>query len=300
MPVGAVHMMVHHRGHPDFIAPGSSQHGAILTASKVASVLGLSRFQSTYTLWHSMRGNMPTAPGGSDQDIFRVGHAFEYALAELWRLENPGWKLSKGEVQYIRDDFGFPAMATIDRRASRGRARRVVEFKTARDLSAWGDPTLDGDCPIDFSAQVTFQMMVTGHIDHPAALSVMGPFFAHYTYQMPFDQKVANWIMRECQSFWNSLQTGVEPELDESVSTYECVKAQHPNITAGYEVPLPEQLALDLQQAVAASKEAETHARGLKSKVLDLMGDAQHGTVNGEKVVTRRPGARGSVSLIVR
>ena len=74
----------------------------------------------------------------------------------------------------------------------------------------------------------------------------------------------------------------------------------HPDITLDLERVLPEQLAVDLQQAVAASKEAEAHARGLKSKVLDLMGDAQHGTANGERVVTRRPGARGSVNLIVR
>lgn len=294
-------VLVARYGDPDFIAPGSAEHGRFITASKVSSVLGLSRWESAYSLWHRLRGDLPTG-GNSDADIFRVGHAFEAALAELWRLENPGWRLSPGEVQFVTssDRWGFPAMATVDRRASRGRARRLVEFKTARDLSVWGDPTLDGDCPIDFVTQVIFQMMVSGHTDQPANLSVMGPFFQHYTYQIPFDEKVAAWITRECQDFWNSVQSGNEPELDDSLSTYEAVRAMHPDITPELARDVPEPLWLRLQQAHAESKQADTELRGLKSKVLSVVGDAQFVTVNGEKVATRRAHKSGSVNLVIK
>lgn len=293
---------VHKKGDPGFIQPGSPQHGQFITASKVSSVLGLSRWESQYALWHRLRGDMPRTESDNDQDIFRVGHAFEYALAELWRLENPKWKLSPGEVQFVAtsDAFGFPAMATADRRAVRGRARKLVEFKTARSLEAWGDPTLDGDCPIDFVTQVIFQMMVSGHRDYPAHLSVMGPFFQHYTYEIPFDQKVADWILRECQEFWASVQTGQEPELDDSLSTYECVKAMHPEITPELSREIPEPLYREWVTAYQEQKTADATLRGLKSQVLAAVGDAQFVTVNGDRVATRRAHRSGSVNLFLK
>jgi len=285
------------RGETGFVHPGSPEHGRYVTASKVASILGVSRFQSAWSLWQHMRGNVPPKPDAPTPEVFLVGHAYELALAELWRLKNPAWRLSPGEVQYVTD-LGFPAMATVDRRASKGRARKIVEMKTARDLSEFGDPEKTGEVPADYAAQLTFQMMVSGV--HDAELIVIGPFFQSIIYRIDFDEKVANWINQECRYFYDSLKRDTPPPLDDSVSTYYTAKAMHPDITLDLERVLPEQLAVDLQQAVAASKEAEAHARGLKSKVLDLMGDAQHGTANGERVVTRRPGARGSVNLIVR
>ena len=288
---------VYRKGEAGFITPGSPDHRQRISASKVASILGVSRFQSAWSLWQHMKGNVPLKPDAPTPEVFLVGHAYELALAELWRLKNPGWRLSPSEVQYLTD-LGFPAMATIDRRATRGRARKIVEMKTARDLSEFGDPEKTGEVPADYAAQLTFQMMVSGVYD--AELIVIGPFFQSIIYRIDFDEKVADWIAKECRYFYDSLKQDTPPPLDDSVSTYYTAKAMHPEITPDLERPLPEQLATDLQQAVAAAKEAETHARGLKSKVLDLMGDAQHGTVNGEKIVTRRPGARGSVNLIIR
>ena len=112
------------------IAPGSPEHMRMITPSKVSAILGISRFTSPYRIWHQMRGNLPPEPAS---EIFARGHDFEPAMAEIWRRENEGWRLSRGEVQIVCEPsrFGFPAAATVDRRASRGRARKVVE---AREL----------------------------------------------------------------------------------------------------------------------------------------------------------------------
>lgn len=270
----------------------------MISPSKVPAILGISRWESQYSLWHRMAGTDMTVADGPT-DVFEVGLAMELGMAELYKMRHPGWKLSRGEVQFTGNSFGFPYVCTIDRRAMRGRARRVVEMKTARDISAWGDEYTD-EAPQDYLSQVMAQMVFTGYTDYPAHLVLLGPFFKEHVYTVPFDESVANWILEECRNFWKSVQSGTPPPLDDSVSTYECVRAQHPDIAAGVERDVPEKLYLELSAAKAHAKEADAVLRGLKTKVLDLIGDAEHGTVNGEKLVTRRPGAKGSVNLIIK
>ena len=112
----------------------------------------MSRWESAYSLWHRMRGDIADEP---DKDIYNVGKAFELALAELWKIEHPGWKLSRGEVQFVTDGLGFPAMATVDRRAMRGRRRKLVEFKIARDLNEV-TRTFPGTSPATMSPRSPF------------------------------------------------------------------------------------------------------------------------------------------------
>lgn len=118
------------------IAPGSPEWLQAISPSKVPVILGVSRFQSQFSLWHEMAGLIPYEPAtGAKRDMYNAGHAFEAALAALWRFENPDWRLSRGEVQFDRDDMGFRTLATIDRRATIGNrttsaaTSRVVEFK---------------------------------------------------------------------------------------------------------------------------------------------------------------------------
>lgn len=278
------------------IKPGSPEHLRVISPSKVAAIIGLSRWESPFGLWHRMKGLIDPNP---PKDIFAVGHAFEMALAELYRLDHPGWGLSKGEVQYQTDEFGFPAVATLDRRASKGRARRLLEFKIARDLTEWGDE-FTGECPADYAAQVITAMLFSGFTNLPGHLLVMSGWFRHFTYELEFDEAVANWIISSCKTFYDSLSQDVPPELDNSVATYEAVRKLHPDIDYGVQVEVPEALYMDLRDARINAKQAEVELRGLKTKLLDTLGNAQYATVNGEIVADRRLHGRGGVALNVR
>jgi predicted phage-related endonuclease len=280
-----------------FIEPGTPQHLAMISPSKVASICGVSRFHSAYTVWMRMAGRIGPEP---DADRFRVGHAFESALAELWKLEHPGWKLSPGEVQYVSEEFGFPTVATPDRRACRGRARKVIELKTARDLGEWGDPNLDGDCPADYALQVQAEQLFCGMTNWPADLVLMGPYFAHHTYPVSFDEKVGEWMLAVCRRFWKSLADDQPPDLDDSVSTYTTLRQLHPDIEPGTSVEIPEALASDYLTALTECKSADAVLVGLKSKILSEAGSAQFIECNGERVAARQPHFRGGVSLVAK
>lgn len=283
-------------GQPGYIAPGSAEHATLITPSKVAAILGVSRWESPFRLWHRMRGNLDPAP---PSEIFALGHDFEPAMASIWKRRNPGWQLSPGEVQYIvpEDRFGYPAAVTLDRRARRGRARRVVEFKTARDLSAWGDHFTD-QAPADYVAQVVMQMAYSGFTDHPAELMVLGPFFEAHSYTIPFDEYVAFAIHDRCKLFYDSLSGDTPPPLDESVATYEAVRELHPDID-GTTVQVDPDLALRVLLMDDTAKGAAIAQRETKTELLDLMGNAATAYCGDVKIADRRPGSRGAVALVL-
>lgn len=269
------------------IAPGSPEWLRTISPSKIAAIIGVSRWESPFSLWHRMAGNIPPEP--PKQDFVR-GHAFEHALAELWRHENPGWQLSPGEVQVSRDDLGFPALATIDRRARRGRAHHIVEFKTARDLGAWGD-----DPPADYWCQIQFQQTVTGYTA-PAHLMVMGPFFEWRTITVPHDADAAQALIERAREWHQSLEQGTPPQLDDSTPTYNAVRQLHPDID-GTTAQITADLAADYLGADALLKKAQADARREKTRLLDAMGNAQTAECYGVTIATRSPRGK-SVALL--
>jgi hypothetical protein len=200
-------------------------------------------------------------------------------------------------VQFVLadTDLGFPAVCTLDRRGSRGRTRRVVEFKTARHMEDWGDDFTD-QCPEDYAAQCIAQMLFTGWTDQPAHLLVLGPYFNEHIYEIPFDLGVASWIVDTCTRFYTSLGADTPPPLDDTVPTYQCVRELHPDIDGSTAV-VDADLGIAVHLANDDLKDAETKLRGLKTQLLDVMGNAQHAVMGDLKVATRSPHGRGGVAL---
>jgi phage recombination protein Bet len=290
-------------GQRGFIAPGTPEHKVMISPSKVASILNVSRWESAYTLWHRMRGLIADQP---PKDEFDVGHDLESYAAARWRRKNPGWRLSAGEVQWVLppDRLGFPAVCTVDRRASRGRAQRCVELKralTMSDLEQWGDD-LTGDLPEDYAAQVTAQMLFSGLIKYDGHVVAIGPYYQDRVYEVEYRPTVAQWIVTECLQFWQSLRAKTVPPLDNSKSTYETVRELHPDID-GTTVAVDADLGMAVHNANADLSDAKKKLTGLKSQLLDAMGNAQTAVIgepndkNALKVATRSPHASGSASL---
>jgi len=298
-----VTVAVYRPGQPGYIVPGSDEHRAVISPSKVAAILGVSRWESPFRLWHRMKGLVADEP---NKEAFDIGHDMEPYAANRWRRKNPGWYVSVGEVQFAPpvERFGFPVVCTLDRRASRGRSRRVLEAKIARtltDIEQWGDD-LTGDLPEDYSAQVTAQMLFTGWTKLPGHLIAIGPYFNERIYEIGYDTMVADWIVDRCADFYASLSADGPPPLDNSVATYECVRELHPDID-GTTISVDAELAVAVHDASHDMKAADERLRGLKTQLLAAMGNAQYAVIGDPKyagalkVATRSPHARGGVSL---
>ncbi|RYE43678.1 MAG: hypothetical protein EOP24_27520 [Hyphomicrobiales bacterium] len=278
-----------------FAAPGTEAWQTLLTPSKVPPILGISRWQSQYTSWQIEAGNVSPEPiSDSKQDDFDYGHAAELAAAEYWKFKNPGWRLSRREVQYFDDALPFPNAATIDRRASRGSRRKIVEIKTARDLNEYGDDG-SGEVPADYAAQIITQQRITGFTD-PADLVLWPQYGKPRIYTVEYNPDVAEAIIRTVIAWQKGIAAGVPPALDDSVSTYETVKRMHPDID-GREVQLDQVLAADFLTAVAEEKAIKKRLRGLKTRVLDAMGTAETALVYREVIATRSPHGSGGTQI---
>lgn len=292
---------VNRPGDKGWIAPGSEQHTSMISPSKVAAILGESRWQSGYGLWMEMTGRVEPDP---PKDIYQVGHDFEPAIANRWLSKNPGWKLSPGEVQFVidPDHFGFPAVATLDRRAVHGAWRRVVQLKIARDLDdadSWGDDLNDPNtpCPADYELQVFAEMLFTGLTRLPGHLCAVGPFWTEKIYPVTYDKSAAAQMITEVRDFYRSLSGSVPPDLDASTATYRTVRKLHPDIDAGTAVQVDPDLARDYLTAVAEDKAATTRLREMKSRIQAAMGNHEAALVGKTPIAKRTRHASGSVQL---
>ncbi|WP_349318888.1 YqaJ viral recombinase family protein [Mycolicibacterium canariasense] len=292
---------VNRPGDKGWIAPGSEEHTRMISPSKVAAILGESRWQSPFGLWMEMTGRVEPDP---PKDIYQVGHDFEPAIANRWLSNNPGWKLSPGEVQFVIDPehFGFPAVATLDRRAVRGRARRIVQLKIARDLDdadTWGDDFSDPDspCPADYELQVFAEMLFTGLTRLPGHLCAVGPFWTEKIYPIAYEKSAAAQMITEVRDFYASLKNNAPPDLDNTKATYQTVRKMHPDIAAGTGIQIDPDLARDYLTAIAAHKASETRLREMKTRIQAAMGDNESAFVGNVPIAKRARHASGSVQL---
>lgn len=291
---------VNRPGDRGWIAPGSPEHSRMISPSKVGAILGLSRWESPYRLWHRMRGLVPPEP---PKDAFDLGHDVEPFAANLWRRRNPGWRLSRTEVQFVvdPDHFGFPAVVTCDGQGSRGMWRRIVQMKMARDahdVEKFGDD-LSGDCPPDYWTQVLAEMLFSGFTEHPGHLLVLGPYYSHRIYEIEYNtaaKEEAAFLIDECRSFWLSLQSDEPPELDNTVATFDCIKQLHPEID-GTTVELDRSEAIPYADAREAFAKAEADLQFEKNLLLKRMANAQYAEIAGIQVARRQPGSKGGVSF---
>jgi hypothetical protein len=281
-------------GHPDtprfgkgWIDPGTDEWRGLITPSKVAAILGepgdpVSRYESPFGLWHRMKG---IAPPEAPKDAFRIGHHVELLADAFYRDERPGWRLSPGEVQVHvdPDKYGFPAIATLDRRGVCGSSRRVVEFKMARnlnDLEVWGDD-LKGDLPDDYHAQVTALMLFTGWTSIPGELLAVGPYLNYRIYTVAYDPSFSSLILTKCKRFYDSLAGDEPPPLDNTTATYECLRALHPDIDKGAEALVPEDEAIAFLDAKAELDAATEQFAWHKNAMLKRMERCNYAVVDG-------------------
>lgn len=270
-------------------APGSPEWRSMITASKVPAILGVSRFKSQYTLWHEMAGNI--TPDQMNEDRAAWGHYAEESLAKWWLTKHDGWALNRRragtyEIAYTDPNLPFPNMATLDRRASRGAWRCILECKTSASFDGWGRPGEENSIPMDYTSQVLFQMGVSGI--HRAEVVLLGPSMTPEIHPVEWDPELFAGIVARCEEWAASLESGVPPELDNTESTYETVRGLHPDIDRDAVVQCSPDIAARIIGAERARAQADAASREAKITASDLMGSARLLMCDDVKIADRR------------
>ena len=273
--------------------PGSPEWRKLITPSKIPIILGVSRFKSQFALWHEMAGNIePDPPKG---DHIAWGHDAEDSLVKWWKRHNPGWRTNAGEIAYTNPYLPFPNLATLDRRAVRGRAYRIIECKTARDLNDWGRPGEEDSAPTDYSTQVLSQMGISGI--HAADIPVLGGYGAPEIHTVPWDAELWEMIIPRLTEWHESIEAGEPPELSDSVADYQALRGLHPEIEQGATFEVEEKQAHAYLDAVHALDAAKKEAQWQKNQLMQAMGTAQKATFGTATIATRQA-ARSGPALV--
>lgn len=268
----------------EMAAPGSAEWRRTITASKAPAMirdretgdyLGIG-YQDAFTLWHEMAGLW--TPPSLDERLMARGHWMEPAARGFWMWSNPGWRVSPGEVAYTDDDLMFPNQVTIDLRASRGRARRIIEVKSPRKDEGVHDKWL---------VQVQMQMHVSGI--HEADIVLMPQWGEERIIHVDYDPDLAASIIEDCAHFWDLLQAATPPVVGGSENASQILGALHPHPT-GETVDLEVPLMDEWTDAVTRAHNADAALTAVENRIREQMGDASKAVFDGVVVASRTAG----------
>jgi len=263
--------------------PGSTEWLRYMTASKIAAVVGTSPYESRFSLWHRMAGNIGPQP---QSDAMEYGHYLEPVLLRWFADKHPELDVRPG-LWETRDGW---AGATPDGAYNPESGRLgLVQCKTSRLAWEWDDGV-----PPGYVDQCLWEMWVTGAEVSYVVADVMMEF-REYPVERD-DERIAA-LVTAGREFMDSLTTGTPPDLDGSLETYLAVRELHPEIDPiDYEVPAGMALAwLDAREEVARWTEREQHH---KTAIADAMGTARRATY-GEHVLFTRQARNGGHPYLV-
>lgn len=265
--------------------PGTPEHGRLVTASKVAAIIGASPYASPWSLWHDMKGNVPPVATSAVQDR---GHRLEAAVIDWWLSGHPDADDVLAQPWFPLGDW---AGARPDLVCTVDGALAVVEAKTAARDDGWGTPGTD-EIPEHYLAQVTWQMGCSGA--QVAYVPMLGPRLEFREYRVEFDDELFAWLTYEARAFWESLLRDTPPDLDTSTATLSCLKRMHPDIDAGERAVITKRDARAYAAARAACDRAEKRRRAAEIPIRDAMGRAQYAALrDGTDIIRRQPSGRG-------
>jgi putative phage-type endonuclease len=266
------------------VEPGSVEWLKTMSASKVAAALGLSPYESPFSLWHRMAGRIVDAQPPEPQ-LLR-GHYLEDGVRRWFLDQHPDWQLQTAGSYAHPDQPRYTASPDGTLLLPTGELRGY-EGKTAADDDEWGVPGTD-EIPAGYRVQVLWQMFVTGtRITHVAVLSA---YLDLREYIVTYDDTEAAFIVAKAQEFLDTLPGAPaeqRPSIDTHTATYEAIRRLHPLID-GSDVDLdPETAALycHARHALKAAEQAEAYA---KSVVADELGMGRRARFNGQTLAYRQ------------
>lgn len=284
------------------LAPGSPAWLKTISASKIPAILGISPWQSKFSLWHLMAGNTEPWAGNktTERGTFLEGavlgwfRAQREDLAQLHTDTKIGYKSGCSFAHPEHAEWtAAPDAVFVDEWSD----YVGVEIKTAQYSDDWGTPGT-AEIPPYYLAQVVWQMIVTGFRKVYVPVLFGQPF--------EFREYVVNWedvaddiphIIAAVEDFQRSLEAGEQPDIDGSAATYSTIKELHPEID-GETVEIPYELGWGFLDRKSFADEYQAEADLMKNRIAEFMGTAKKATWDGQALFTRQARNGGTPYLV--
>lgn len=268
--------------------------------SELAIITGLSKWESAFTLWAKKTNQIPDSFKSSEPMYW--GTRLESVIMDEFISRNPDLTVWDDCGSWKSDQFGEdwclanPDGIYQDASGEFG----IIEIKTAAYADDWILPA-EGEIgsaegvPSYYRTQVQWYLRIFGFKKARVVALFSGNKYREFEVEANAIQQSVDLVM--ATEFWNCVRNVEQPDWDGSTSTYETVRILHPDIE-DEDVDLRD-VGFDYLRAHFAFVEAERVLNENKSIVLDAMGKAKRGLVDGEVIVKRQAGRNGAAPYLV-
>jgi putative phage-type endonuclease len=247
--------------------------------SEIAAVLGLSPFESRFSLWHRKKGlAAPTAQNdvmywgtrleAVIRDEFTLRHADDLPAVRTvgtWRHVERPWQIANPDGRLVDE---------------------LYEGKTAYNDDGWGEPGTD-EIPVYYRTQVLWYLDVFGLKRCHVAVLISGSDYREYVVEHAADEVAI--MLDAAAEFLGTLERGERPDIDAHDATYQVVREMHPEID-DVRVDVPGHIAVPYLQAYDAHKAAKAEKQRTAAVLADFMGTARRARFDDEQIAIRVPG----------
>lgn len=283
--------------------PGSDRWHAAraggLGGSEIAAVVGLSPWDSPWSLWQRKAGHIGPAP---ENDEMRWGTLLEPVIVEEFcRRHRDDLSLTDSGVTFAHPDREWQVANPDALFATRQMCGScdgglpvgcgcpteptcVLEVKTARYDDEWG-PDGSDVIPVGYRCQVLWYLDVLGLPTAHVAVLIAGSDYREYVIE--YDPAEAAFLRDAGRAFLDSVAAGIEPDVDSHGATYRALRELHPDIDDVATVHLRPGTARGYRAAVRAYRAAEARKALHTARVLRAMGSARRAECNGQPIASR-------------
>lgn len=257
--------------------------------SEVGTICGFNPWESAFTLWAKKTGRIESQIPQNEAmewgtrlepviiDKFEDAHPELTVLRQVgtWHHKDRPWQIANPDALFCDDEGNYG----------------IVEVKTAQYEDAWSDGV-----PAYYQTQVQWYLQTFGFERAIVVALFHGNRYREFEVQAsPFEQDVA---LTDVLRFREYLETDTQPDYDGSTSTFQTVRQIHPDIV-DEEVELGD-LGIYYQLAEVKYKQAEQEFNEMKSRVMDAMGSAKRGLIEGRWVLSRQARGTGTPYLVTK
>ena len=259
------------------------QRAYSIGGSDIAPIMNLSPWTSALSLWAEKCGKL--LPKETTMAM-RLGNYFEPGIVKLFGDIHPRLNIHTGDFTFAAKDNPFfhanPDAIIEDEDGNLS----ILEIKFSRNVM--------NELPEHYRLQVLWYQIVTGLHSPAVVCAVAGGEYREFT--VDYDQSLAEDIKEAAKNFLELVANDTEPKYEGSNSTYETVRALHPDIE-DIETEIVQEDYEALTNALDWQKVYEQQVRLRKSLIMNQLEGARYGTVNGKTVVMLQSRGEGKPFL---
>jgi len=260
-----------------------------LGASDIAGVLGISPWASPWSVWADKAGLLPPEP---ENEHMAAGRWLEAAIGP-WFSHETGLMVT-GEQMWCTHNDHAHHRCTVDGFVHESGQADIIERLGVVEIKVTGPGKRWEHIPEHYQAQMQWQMHVTDS-DHAWAAVLMGRRLD--IHELVRDRADIEFMVEAADRFWNDhVATGTPPVTDGHDATLRALAAVYPDADPDKAVELSGcHLPVSLAGAKVDVKAAKADEKRFAAAIQAELGDAEEGTVDGQRVVSWRNQSRTTV-----